>query len=155
MEEPIVPFPEEGSWMGIRIKVKNNGSTAAEDCKASMLVGNTEFRIAWTIPKGDHTVTINAHDAEYIDLCAFEEFRLPYIEPSTLIFTTERGYSRELGASRTFRDLLLVPNQASAGLETLTVDAKLKVSSRNARQAVRNIRIQTEQQGNKKIVQFV
>ena len=52
-----------------RIKVENRGKTAANDCKASLiLTAHREYRIAWMIPKEDCTVIINAHDVEFLQL---------------------------------------------------------------------------------------
>jgi hypothetical protein len=56
--------PEYSSirYTGTRIKVKNDGSSAAEGCKATLITAETELRVGWMIPEQDCTVTINAHD---------------------------------------------------------------------------------------------
>ena len=61
--------PELVEFIATRIKVRNTGNTAAENCK-TIIMGANEFRVGWMLPKEDLTVTINAHDSEYIDLCA-------------------------------------------------------------------------------------
>jgi len=53
-----------------RIRVTNKGKTAAENCKASLESEGRHLRICWHIPKERYTMTINAKDSEYVDLCA-------------------------------------------------------------------------------------
>src|SRR5881397_36449 len=57
----------------IRIKVQNDRRTAAQDCKATLVVSKNDYRIAWVIAREDSTVIINAHDTEIIDLCAISK----------------------------------------------------------------------------------
>jgi hypothetical protein len=72
-------------FASIRIKVKNKGNKAAENCKAILFKDPEEVRIGWMIPREDLTVIINAHDTEYIDLCAIAEYQNNWIRiPSTL-----------------------------------------------------------------------
>ncbi|HEU4824379.1 MAG TPA: hypothetical protein VFS97_13225 [Nitrososphaeraceae archaeon] len=78
-------------FIATRIKVRNTGSTAAENCKASIIMGANEFRVGWMLPKEDLTVTINAHDSEYIDLCASSTGTDDQGRVRRLM-TTERGY---------------------------------------------------------------
>jgi hypothetical protein len=113
-------------FTGIRIKVENNGNTAAEDCKATLFKNNNELRVGWMIPKGDYTVTINADDSEYIDLCAVGKSSIKYV----CIFTTEHGYGH---SQHDGRDLENWKNNQGI------IEAKLKVSSRNAKASIRDI----------------
>jgi hypothetical protein len=111
-----------GSW-NIRVKVENQGKTAAEDCKASIIplskvwvaYGARVRRVAWMIPKEDFAVTINANDSEYIDLGVFAK-------DGNLILSTERGYKE--------------PRKIRTGG---AVEGQLKVSASNAKQCVKNI----------------
>jgi hypothetical protein len=107
-------------YVGTRIKVENRGSKAAENCKASIIIRGNEYRVGWMIPKDDFTVTINANDVEYIDLCALGQ-------DQNRILTTEHGYG----------DL---PDEARK-LEDGNKEGHLKVSASNAKQCVRSIRI--------------
>ncbi len=113
--------PHRTKYTGTRIKVENNGRSAAEDCKASLVTKETEIRVGWMIPKQDCTVTINADDAEYLDLFAIRE------DGTDLVFTTDRGYGEYVDTSRRF--------------DVRVIDAKLKVSAKNAKQCVKSIRI--------------
>lgn len=54
-----------------RIKVKNNGNSAAEDCKGLIIQDDREMRVCWSVPSERIKMTINAKSSEYLDLCAF------------------------------------------------------------------------------------
>jgi hypothetical protein len=130
-EEYIPKVPEKYvSWfIGTRIKVSNKGKTAAEECKASLLLGDTELRIAWMIPKEDFTVTINADDIEYIDLCMIP-VKPRNSREGTRYFTSIRaGFPLEAD----YREKMI------GGLGTGLIEAKLKVSAKNAKQCIQNI----------------
>jgi hypothetical protein len=51
---------QEDDFVAIRIRVRNRGRTAAQSCKATLVIDKDEFRVAWMVPKDDHTVTINS-----------------------------------------------------------------------------------------------
>jgi len=129
----------ESLWTAARITVKNQGGTAAEDCKATLIDLHDdppiEMRVGWLIPKGDFTVTINADDTESIDLCA--------INPKgvLLITTSESGYGKgkigEVGST--------YPRQ---------ITGQLKVSASNAKQCVKKIWISTVLDRKAKFVYF-
>jgi hypothetical protein len=53
-----------------RIKVKNNGISAAEDCKGVIIQNGVEMKVCWSIPTERHKMTINAKSHEYLDLCS-------------------------------------------------------------------------------------
>jgi hypothetical protein len=53
---------QPNKFIATRIRVQNNGSTAAEDCKASLIVGEQENRVAWLLPKQDYTVIIRINN---------------------------------------------------------------------------------------------
>jgi hypothetical protein len=132
--------PELVDYIATRIKVGNNGNTAAENCKASITIGANEFRVGWMLPKEDLTVTINAHDSEYIDLCASStgvdnEGRL------RRLMTTERGYHTS--------------QQHARPLPHGVVEATLRVSAKNARGHQKKLRIAEEYDDRHKIVHFV
>jgi hypothetical protein len=114
---------ENSMWFAARIIVENNGSTAAEDCKASLIDLDADppiqTRVGWMIPKDDFTVTINAHDTESIDLCAMS------INPKgKLIITTENGYRKRIEDGYSY---------------TKQITGQLKVSASNAKQCVKKI----------------
>jgi hypothetical protein len=52
-----------------RIKVRNNGKTAAEDCKGIIIQNDIEMKICWNVPSERHKMTINAKSYEYLDIC--------------------------------------------------------------------------------------
>ncbi len=57
-----------------RIRVRNNGKTAAKNCKA-ILEGVFDSEpyhelVCWSLPRERYVMTINAGDGEYVDLCA-------------------------------------------------------------------------------------
>lgn len=141
-EVSIVPWPQitSESWIATRIKVENNGNTAADDCKAYLITDNDEFRVAWMIPKDDRTVIINAHDVEYIDLCAFRKTNPSSNTHYDRIFATERGYGDMITEARK--------------LEGVSMNAKLKVSAKNAKRCIKNIKVLNVPDSNNKIVQF-
>jgi hypothetical protein len=87
------------------------------------------------IPEQDCTVTINAHDVEYIDLCAISE------DNTNRVCTTERGYGDHVDSGR----------RLNGGL----IDAKLKVSAKNAKQCVKSIRISNVRDAQNKIVKVL
>jgi hypothetical protein len=141
LEVDIEPWPQitKESWTSTRIKVENNGSTAAEDCKAYLITERGEFRIAWVIAKDDRTVIINAHDAEYIDLCAIRQITSDSTTTYYRIFTTERGYGSSIQECRIFEG---------------DINAKLKVSAKNAKQCIRSVRIRRIPVKGFKVVEF-
>jgi hypothetical protein len=53
-----------------RIKVRNSGNTAAEDCKGIIIQNGVEMKICWNVPDERHKMTINAKSYEYLDICA-------------------------------------------------------------------------------------
>jgi len=53
-----------------RIKVRNSGNTAAEDCKGIIIQNGIEMKICWWVPTERHKMTINAKSYEYLDICA-------------------------------------------------------------------------------------
>src|SRR5215207_644065 len=94
-----VAAPELVEFIATRIRVRNSGNTAAENCKTSIVMGANEFRVGWMLPKEDLTVTINAHDSEYIDLCATSTGVDDQGRPRRLM-TTERGYGKSQQQAR-------------------------------------------------------
>ena len=110
------------------------GRSAAEGCKATLITDETEFRVGWMIPEQNCTVTINAHDVEYLDLCAISE------DGTNRVCTTERGYGDYVDSGR----------RLNGGV----VNAKLKVSAKNAKQCVKNIRISNVSDTQNKIVRL-
>lgn len=117
VRDPLIPVIEPPysfiRYIGTRIKVKNDGSSTAEGCKATLITHETELRVGWMIPYQDCTVTINAHDVEYLDLCAISE------DDTNRVCTTERGYGDYVHSGRR--------------LNGSVIDAKLKVSAKNAK----------------------
>jgi hypothetical protein len=54
-----------------RIKVRNNGNSAAEECKGLIIQNGEEMKVCWNIPSERHKLTINARSHEYLDLCGY------------------------------------------------------------------------------------
>lgn len=54
-----------------RIKVRNTGNSAAEDCKGMIIQDGIEVNVCWNIPTQRYKMTINAKSHEFLDLCAF------------------------------------------------------------------------------------
>jgi hypothetical protein len=109
-----------------RVIVVNNGKTSARECKAFLLSENNMERIAWLIPYKDagYTNNLNAHDKEYVDVCAVSD------DKSKRVATTERGYGEEEKDTRP--------------LNPDTKSLKLKVSAANAASAEVEIHFLTE-----------
>jgi hypothetical protein len=128
-------------FAGTRIRVRNKGSTAAEDCKASLIMREQDIRVAWHLPKQDYSVIINPNDSEYVDLCAISSIPDSTSQRYIIIFTTERGYGTYQEDGRTM--------DISGVLE-----ADLKISSRNANRSVKKIWISGIPSKNGKIVYF-
>jgi hypothetical protein len=120
-EGVVMRSQERTRYIGTRIKVENKGASAAEDCKATLIIEETELRVGWMMHKEDGTVIINAHDVEYLDLCAVRE------DGTDRIFANEGGYA----------DNVVNASRLGAG----TINAKLKVSAKNAEQCVKSITI--------------
>jgi hypothetical protein len=135
----ITPIEKENErdfstvYVGTRIKVENRGRKAAENCKASVIIRENEYRVGWMIPKDDFTVTINANDVEYIDLCAISQ-------DQNRVLTTEHGYGDLPGEARK--------------LENGNIDCYLKVSASNAKQCVKGIRISNIPDSQGKFIYF-
>jgi hypothetical protein len=75
--EKAASLPQLENMIGVRlnykinrIKIRNNGSTAAEDCKGIIIQDNIEMKICWWVPTERHKMTINAKSYEYLDICA-------------------------------------------------------------------------------------
>lgn len=128
-------------FIGTRIRIQNKGNTAAEDCKATLIVGDQEYRVAWLLPKQDFTVIINALDSEYVDLCAISSSPNRRLEHHRIIiFTTERGY----GDSQENGRRMNIPRY---------LEADLKISSKNAKRSIKKIWI-SDVPADGKIVHF-
>jgi hypothetical protein len=125
-------------FLGARIRIKNNGRTAAEDCKAFLKVGKEMHRVAWAIPKEDSTVTINADDFEYIDLCAVSKVSE---EKWIRIFTTERGYGEDQSKAKRHTG-----DESKGGI---IERAELRVSAKNAKHCTKYLRIMRSPDGDK------
>ena len=113
--EPIDEF------IGFRIQVENKGNTAAENCKATIIINNEEYRIAWLLRNADSTITLNAHDKEYVDVCAVSIRKDKWIR----IFPTERGYGETQSDGREFANGL--------------IKAIIKISSKNSKIVKRDV----------------
>lgn len=58
------------SYIVNRIIVRNLGKNAAENCKGSIMINGVDEKVCWYIPRERYTITINAKDKEYLDVCA-------------------------------------------------------------------------------------
>jgi hypothetical protein len=54
-----------------RIKVSNNGNTAARNCKGMIIQDGVEMNVCWHMPAERYKLTINAKSYEFLDLCGF------------------------------------------------------------------------------------
>jgi hypothetical protein len=71
-EETNDVYNQEQKTFSTKIRVENKGKTAAKNCKASLRLNNNDTKVAWENPEADFTITINAGDWEYIELCKFD-----------------------------------------------------------------------------------
>lgn len=138
-EDSADNVPGWDEFIATRIKVENNGMTAAENCKAYLMIGNNAHRVAWMLPKDDFSVTINAHDSEYVDLCAISEYSNNEGQRRRFL-TTERGYGKS--------------QQHGRAMELGIMPAVLKISSSNAKGSVKKIWISDTPNEHSKIVHF-
>jgi hypothetical protein len=107
-------------WTLTRIIVENRGKTAAKNCKTSLITkGTHEERLGWMDPEDDFTVTINAGDSEYIDLC---------------VANPEEGFA--LSTRHGFEKIIYQMEGVTAG--------QIKVTTSNTKQCVRKIWINIE-----------
>lgn len=53
-----------------RILIRNEGKSAAKNCKGVLKVDYMEYRVCWSVPTERSTATLNAHSMEYLDLAA-------------------------------------------------------------------------------------
>jgi hypothetical protein len=122
-----------------RVRVFNNGKTAANNCKAFLEVGNQVERVGWMLPSdmNGYTITLNVKDREYIDLCARTQDNI-------------RTYrSTERGLPVVINQIVDIP-QAFEGI--------LRITSSNAKEAERKIMIDPNLQdanNNGRISQFI
>jgi hypothetical protein len=98
-----------------RVRIANNGRTAARECKAFLLINESMERVAWMIPyrNDGYTNNLNAFDSEYLDVCAIND------DGSKIIATTEHGYEDKEDSAR--------------HLDRKTKDMKLRISAANAK----------------------
>jgi gas vesicle protein len=127
------------NYIGTRIKVQNTGNRAAENCKATLIIDNDEYRLGWMISKEDMTVIINAHDTEFLDVCAVALLENKWRR----IFTTERGYGDNQKDGREFENY-----------DNKTIKVQLKISSKNTKTCYKDIWILSQPADNNKIVAF-
>jgi hypothetical protein len=126
-----------------RFRVRDSGRSAAKDCKAYVHYNDNDVeRTAWLISNtnGEHTVTLNVKDREFVDLCAIsDDVNLPRVIP------LERGYPGSI-------DLC---TRLPPGARDIIV----RITSSNARPTERRVRLHTgvdhfpEQHG--RIVEFI
>jgi hypothetical protein len=139
MEDEEPQRMPQTNFIATRIKVENKGMTAAKNCKASVIRRDNENRIGWMLANDDYTVTINAHDSEYVDLCVISEFTNS--EGRRIRFlTTEHGYGESVQHGRP-----LPPGK---------IEAKLKISAKNAKGCSKTLWIADIPNDQDKIVHF-
>ena len=118
-----------------RIPIKNNGNSAARNCKAWLVRGNLQERISWLAQRVDRTeITLNAHDLEYVELCAIREDRARRIAPTEYGWGDSENDNRLLGQD--------------------TVECELLVTSSNVSNVKRKLRIVKEGTDDGTIVEF-
>ncbi len=118
-----------------RVKVRNKGRSAAENCKASLIMEDSEEKISWIIPAERYTLTLNADDREWLDVCAIRDDGTKRIAPTEHSWGNNENESRDLGSNE--------------------IEAELKVSARNAKPFTRKIRILNTLSHRGKIVEFM
>lgn len=71
--ERVSFYPGDTHWIYIanRIIVENSGRSAAKNCKGYISREKRKERVCWSVPKERPNATINAHDEERLDFCAF------------------------------------------------------------------------------------
>ena len=105
-----------------RIRIYNSGKLAACNCKAFFQVNDQIELVGWMLSSEGHTITLNVHDKEYIDLCA-------RTSDGHLAFrSTERGLPNSVMAART-------------NAINRTLEGVLRITSANAEEAEKRIRI--------------
>ena len=119
--------------------MQNTGNRAAENCKATLILDEEEYRLGWMIPCDNLTVVINAHDREFLDLCAISQTD----DGWQRIFTTERGYGDNQKEGREFKKYDKKP-----------ISAQLKISSKNSETCRKKIWISAEPDKDNKVVNF-
>ena len=67
----FLPGDADWSYNANRIIVENSGRSAAKNCKGYISIETTKVRVCWMVPKERPNATINAHDEESLDFCAF------------------------------------------------------------------------------------
>jgi hypothetical protein len=115
------------TFIAHRIVVRNDGRTAAKDCKAYIRTSPTSIqRTAWVLPDNNrsYTVTLNVRDLEYVDLYAVSQDRRIRVIP------LEYGYSK-----RTISSCSPVPQNVDR--------VTLRISSSNSRPTEREITLLT------------
>jgi len=115
------------TFIAHRIVVRNDGRTAAKDCKAYIRISPTSIqRTAWVLPDNNrsYTVTLNVRDLEYVDLYAVTQDRRIRVIP------LEYGYSK-----RTISSCSPVPQNVDRVI--------LRISSSNSRPTEKEITLLT------------
>jgi len=54
----------------LQLSIRNDGRSAAENCKGILKISGREEKICWHVPTERYTTTINADSVEYLDECA-------------------------------------------------------------------------------------
>lgn len=117
-----------------RITVRNNGKTAAKNCKANIVINNLKYRVCWTVPNECPDATINTKDTEQVDLLAFlTDIRdIVQKEKPKIIAPTEDGWKEKAFDNRNISDInechILI---TSANAEP--VDAIIKIDKINSK----------------------
>jgi hypothetical protein len=148
-----------------RIRVNNKGRRAAEDCKIALITKNSHERICWSVPSERYTMTINAHDSEYFDLCAYSN-----VDPSQLMRGQKAGVNvkadKEMtrGATLFEGDVLhrIAPTEegwkpiinSNRDLKHTDLECAIYISSKNSKGCREQIRI-LEHPVNDSIVEFM
>jgi hypothetical protein len=152
-----------------RIKVDNKGKTAAENCKIAFIVKRpniTRERACWSVPSERYTMTINAHDSEYCDICAFSEK-----DPSQLVKNQKAGTEvyadekRGRGTTLTADDVpyRVAPTEEGWGktigsnrnLGHAELECTIMVSGKNCGREELIVRIREHDDGEGRIVELV
>lgn len=143
-----------------RIRVRNTGRTAAENCKAILTYPGFEEKVCWQIPKERYVMTINSRDHEYVDLCAVSQ-----IDPQSLIEQS----SQTIPVNITIRilDENDVPNRIAPtenGWECVIKENRVldfgellgvvRITAKNAEPVEAEVRLRERPDANQRFVEF-
>lgn len=127
-------------YKACRILIENNGRSAAQNCKAYIVVKNSKERVCWMVPTERPKATINKDDIEELDFCAF-------LRGERVFFPEHLG-----GNPPTLLPEAIFPNESKwpdpakaiefeYGLLTNIVECKVLITASNAKSVSMKVKI--------------